>query len=121
MALRQRPVSAESLHANSQKKDRVQEKEQQQPPAAKSPTVFYVFLCAIGLSALYFLASGSPSFGAPSPSLDYSKPYILCSAEPGKVYTVDGKNSQTQCILVDKGYILHTGTLGASSMSPGAS
>ncbi|KAJ7287350.1 amidohydrolase family-domain-containing protein [Mycena rebaudengoi] len=97
MALRQRPVSAESLHANSQKKDRVQEKEQQQPPAAKSPTVFYVFLCAIGLSAL--------------PSLDYSKPYILCSAEPGKVYTVDGKNSQTQCILVDKGYILHTGTL----------
>jgi hypothetical protein len=31
------------------------------------------------------------------------------------IYTVDSNNSQTQCILVDNGYILTTGTLGASS------
>ena len=37
--------------------------------------------------------------------------YALCSKEANKVYTVDGNNTQTQCIVVKNGYIVNTGSL----------
>ncbi|KAJ7124911.1 amidohydrolase family-domain-containing protein [Mycena epipterygia] len=112
MSLRQRPVSAESSFTDSHNEKAGQAKGQPLPPApSKVPTTLYVFLGALGLSALLFFASNLSSFGAYSGSLDYSAPYVLCSSEPSKVYTVDAHNAQTQCILVEKGYILNTGTL----------
>ncbi|KAJ7675109.1 amidohydrolase family-domain-containing protein [Mycena rosella] len=109
MSLRQRPVSAESSFTDSQKKPA---KEQPlPPPPSKYPSTLFIFLGAVTLSALVFFASNLSSFGAPRASLDYVAPYALCSSESSKVYTVDAENSQTQCILVDKQYILTTGTL----------
>ncbi|PPQ64997.1 hypothetical protein CVT26_015706 [Gymnopilus dilepis] len=37
--------------------------------------------------------------------------YALCSRQADKVYTVDGKNSQTQCIVVNGSRIVDTGPL----------
>ncbi|KAJ6555498.1 amidohydrolase family-domain-containing protein [Mycena sp. CBHHK59/15] len=117
MSLRQRPVSAESSLADVQEKVVAHANGKGhgiQPPlsaTSKLASRLFIFLSALGLSALLFLASNLPSFGAPSPYLDYSAPYVLCSSEPAKVYTVDAKNAPVQCILVYKSYILQTGTL----------
>ncbi|KAJ6497886.1 amidohydrolase family-domain-containing protein [Mycena sanguinolenta] len=102
MSLRKRPVSSDSALS---KEDSVCAKEEPTPPKSASP--FWIFLGALGLSALVFVASSSFTGG----STDYLAPYVLCSSEPSKVYTVDAENSQTQCILVDSGYIAKTGTL----------
>lgn len=116
MSLRQRPVSAESSFSDSSKKGSVQ-RPSPAPPAppapSKSPRALWVLLAALGLSALLFFASNLSSF-ATGGSTDYLAPYALCSSEPSKVYTVDAQNTQTQCILVDGGYISKTGTLGVS-------
>lgn len=37
--------------------------------------------------------------------------YAVCT-EPGKVYTVDENKPITNCVLVSKGNIMSTGTLG---------
>ncbi|KAJ7497125.1 amidohydrolase family-domain-containing protein [Mycena latifolia] len=111
MSLRQRPVSAESSFTDAQDK-RAHANPQPLPAApSKYPSTLFVFLGALGLSTLLFFASNLSSFGAPSASLDYFAPYALCSSDPSKVYTVDAQNSQTQCILVENGYVLNTGTL----------
>ncbi|KAF7375991.1 putative amidohydrolase YtcJ [Mycena sanguinolenta] len=102
MSLRKRPVSSDSALA---KEDPVCAKEESTPPKSASPS--WIFLGALGLSALVFFASSSSTGGL----TNYSAPYVLCSSEPSKVYTVDAKNSQTQCILIDNGYIAKTGTL----------
>lgn len=47
-----------------------------------------------------------------SPTLP--KTYALCSKQPNGVYTVDQHNSQTQCIVIQGGYIVDTGSLGES-------
>jgi len=38
--------------------------------------------------------------------------YALCSKQTNKVYTVDDKDTQTQCIVVDGVHIVNTGSLG---------
>ncbi|KAJ7251771.1 amidohydrolase family-domain-containing protein [Mycena haematopus] len=103
MSLRKRPVSTEP----PPKKDSTI-CAKQEPTPAKSPSPFWIFLGALGLSAIVFFASGSFSTGG---SINYLAPYALCSSEPSKVYTVDAQNFQTQCILVNNGYIATTGTL----------
>ncbi|KAJ7881145.1 hypothetical protein B0H13DRAFT_2049732 [Mycena leptocephala] len=89
---RQRPVSAESSSLDSPKKG----------------SELWVLVAALGLSALLFFAWNSFTTGG---SIDYLAPYALCSSEPYDIYTVDARNSQTQCILVDNGYIASTGSL----------
>ncbi|KAJ7755700.1 amidohydrolase family-domain-containing protein [Mycena maculata] len=113
MSLRQRPVSAESSFADSQEKTKVQSKGQLPPAPAPSKvsSAVFIFLGALGLSALLFFASNFSTFGATRGALDYLAPYVLCSSDPFKVYTVDSQNAQTQCILIENGYILNTGTL----------
>ncbi|KDR75392.1 hypothetical protein GALMADRAFT_123246 [Galerina marginata CBS 339.88] len=37
--------------------------------------------------------------------------YAICSKQNNKVYTVDVKDSQTQCIVVDGAYVVDTGSL----------
>jgi hypothetical protein len=109
---RQRPVSAESSSLDSSKKGSVQRQQPAPPAASKSPRTLWVLVAALGLSALLFFAWNSFTTGG---SIDYMAPYALCSSEPYDIYTVDARNSQTQCILVDNGYIASTGSLGASS------
>ncbi|KAF8170207.1 amidohydrolase family-domain-containing protein [Mycena galopus ATCC 62051] len=104
MSLRKRPVSTEPIPP---KKDSVQQ-ELAPPAPPKSASPLWVVLGALGLSALLFFASSSFLTAG---SIDYLAPYALCSSEPSKVYTVDAQNSQTQCILVENGYIAKTGTL----------
>jgi len=41
--------------------------------------------------------------------------YALCSKQTNKVYTVDNKDTQTQCIVVDGVHVVNTGSLGGSS------
>ncbi|KAJ6593701.1 amidohydrolase family-domain-containing protein [Mycena capillaripes] len=112
MSLRQRPVSAESSFSESPKAAKASvHKEQSAPPAPpKSPRTLWIFLGALGLSALLLVASNRFYF-ATGGSIDYLAPYALCSSVLSKVYTVDAQNTQTQCILVDNGYISKTGTL----------
>ncbi|KAJ7647499.1 amidohydrolase family-domain-containing protein [Roridomyces roridus] len=105
MSLRKRPVSAENSFAASDGKE--------QAPAPTAPatskfSTLIVLLGALGLSTLVYFAS---KFSSTPGALDYSAPYVLCSSEPSKLYTVDAQNSQTQCILVEAGIILQTGTL----------
>lgn len=110
MSLRQRPVSTEPPPP---KEDSVPAKEKLAPPVPpKSASSLWILLAAVGISALVFSASNSFITGG---SLDYLAPYALCSSDSSKVYTVDAQNSQTQCILIDNGYIANTGTLGVSS------
>ncbi|KAJ6558569.1 amidohydrolase family-domain-containing protein [Mycena vulgaris] len=111
MSLRQRPVSAESSFTDSQKKPTQARAQPPLPAPPKYPNALYLFLGAVGLSTLLFFASNLSTFRAPSASLDYLTQYALCSSDPSKVYTVDAQNSRTQCILVENGYILNTGTL----------
>jgi hypothetical protein len=110
MSLRKRPVSADrsSQEKLTQAKD--------QPPApSKFSGALYIFFGALGLSTLLFFASNlSSSFGTTG-SVDYLAPYALCASDPTQIYTVDAQNARTQCILVENGYVLNTGTLGASS------
>ncbi|KAJ7350257.1 amidohydrolase family-domain-containing protein [Mycena albidolilacea] len=106
MSLRQRPVSTEPAPP---KEDSVPAKEKLAPPVPpKSASSLWILLAAVGISALVYFASNSFITGG---SLDYLAPYALCSSDSSKVYTVDAQNSQTQCILIDNGYIANTGTL----------
>ncbi|KAJ7078906.1 amidohydrolase family-domain-containing protein [Mycena belliarum] len=116
MSLRQRPVSAENSFVDSKEK-RVQAAGAEHarerpfsPSTTQYPRALYIFLSALGLSTVLFFASGFSPFVAPH-ALGYAAPYALCSHELTKIFTVDARNTQTQCILVKDGYILHTGTL----------
>ncbi|KAF7362054.1 putative amidohydrolase YtcJ [Mycena venus] len=85
MSLRQRPVSPP-------KKDSAVPQQGSVPPAQpKSTNPVWIVLGALGLSALLFLASNSFSLAA--------------------LLTILLLMHCTQCILVDNGYILNTGTL----------
>lgn len=84
------------------------------PPSWKGivPVAFLAFL----LSRFYpVLVSESITLFSSGPNrhIGLSSSYILCSAEGEQaVYAVDGTNAETECVAVDKAYVVGTGTLG---------
>ena len=75
-----------------------------------------VTLVVVALLAYIYLASQSSK--TVSDSLDaLSQPYALCSRDGDNIYTVDGLNSRTQCIVVHGAFIVDTGVIGKSSQS----
>lgn len=72
-----------------------------------SKTAFTTFKLYAFISVLAFLAYiAYPRVSTPLPVT-----YALCSKEGDKIYTVDGNNSKTQCIIVQQSYIIDTGSL----------
>ncbi|KAJ7782863.1 amidohydrolase family-domain-containing protein [Mycena metata] len=108
MSLRQRPVSADNSFTDHTKQVPVQIKAEV-PAPSKSPKTLWIVFVALGLSSLLYFAS-DVSYFTSGASTDHSASYALCSSEPS-IYTVDIRNTQTQCILVHNGYIANTGTL----------
>ncbi|TFK44572.1 amidohydrolase family-domain-containing protein [Crucibulum laeve] len=63
-----------------------------------------IFLAVLGLSLCYrWLRKDLPH---PSDTT-----YAICSKEGNKIYTVDEHNTQQQCVVVHRGYIVETGSL----------
>lgn len=69
--------------------------------------LFAVLSVALG----YFLVVRTKS------SISGIDSYAICSRKPDMVYTVDDKNTQTQCVVVAGSYIVDTGSLGEFSLS----
>jgi len=76
-----------------------------QPPTSNKsgPRSFVILVGILALVIYAYLASQS--------STALSDSYALCSREGNSIYTVDEKNSQTQCIVVHGSYIVDTGAL----------
>lgn len=68
-------------------------------------TPLAILFAALSFLLAYYFAKENPSASLP-------EIYALCSRHNNKVYTVDEKNSQTQCIVVNGAYIVDTGSLG---------
>lgn len=80
-----------------------------------STLVLTVTLALLLATGSYFYSSFSGSSGkAPAFLTRLPESYALCTHEPGKVYTVTGKdgNGTADCLLVRKDRILGTGTIG---------
>ncbi|KAJ3518136.1 hypothetical protein NLJ89_g62 [Agrocybe chaxingu] len=64
---------------------------------------FQLLFGVVGLFAAFLLAR--------KPAAPLPEAYALCSKENDKIYLVDDKNTQTQCIVVEGAYIVGTGSL----------
>ncbi|KAJ7065050.1 amidohydrolase family-domain-containing protein [Mycena amicta] len=102
MSLRKRAISAENSSAGIPAGDKDNPKVKQHPK--KSNSRLLIFFGAVALSTLLFLF---PKFS----EMDYKAPYVLCSTDELKIFTVDGQNTQVQCFLVHESMILSTGPL----------
>jgi hypothetical protein len=118
MSLRRRPSSADKMEKNQTGALTVASSEvsglKQPPTSNKSGHRSFIILVGILALAIYaYLASRS--------SMALSESYALCSRDGNNIYTVDEKNSQTQCIVVHGSYIIDTGALRKSCASLTAS
>jgi hypothetical protein len=84
------------------------------PTSNNSGRRSFLILVAILVLSIY-------TYFAFQPSTALSDSYALCSRDGNNIYTVDEKNSQTQCIVVHGSYIVDTGGLRKSCASLSAS
>jgi hypothetical protein len=71
---------------------------------------FIILGVIVALCAYTYLASHTAAL---------SNLYALCSRDGSNIYTVDERNSQTQCIVVHGSYIVDTGSLRKFSIIHG--
>jgi hypothetical protein len=118
MSLRQRLFSADKRDGEQSKDSNVGSSEVS--ALKRSPTSYRLghrsFLILVPILVLsiyiYFTSQSSTAL---------SDTYALCSRDGNNIYTVDEKNSRTQCIVVHGSYIVDTGTLRKSCASLSAS
>ncbi|KAF8894936.1 amidohydrolase family-domain-containing protein [Gymnopilus junonius] len=72
--------------------------------ATRAWTLWALLFAILGSLLASFLAKETASTFSP-------RSYALCTKHDDKVYTVDEKNSQTQCIVVNGAHIVGTGSL----------
>ncbi|KAH9485282.1 Putative amidohydrolase YtcJ [Psilocybe cubensis] len=76
-----------------------------QPPNKGSRGRWALLTGVLSIALGYYFASVSIK---PSSTVNV---HILCSKEGNKIYTVDDKNSQTQCVVFQGAYVVDTGSL----------
>ena len=93
-----------------------------EPPKVGSRSILPWIFCALLLAGVsYVFTTRRTPDGDSTARLanvaDLPESYGLC-AEPGKIYTVDVKHPNVDCILVRKDTILATGTRGKFQLPP---
>jgi hypothetical protein len=81
----------------------------QSSPSGYSFVLQIILLASLAISVLLLYYPTSPE--------PLSTSYALCSRDGLHIYTVDDANNQVQCLVVHKGHIFGTGSLGTDFLT----